>query len=70
MLGTHPDIAFAVTKLAQYASNPSEDHLSKALHICRYLVGTQHYCLTYDRASGQGISACTDSDWASDALNH
>ena len=69
MLGTWPDIAFVVTKLAQYALNPSEDHLSKALHICRYLVGTQHYCLTYDRASGQGISACTDSDWASDPLN-
>ena len=69
MLGTRPDIAFAVTKLAQYASNPSEDHLSKVLYICRYLVGTQHYRLTYDGASGQGISACTDSDWASDPLN-
>ena len=69
MLGTRPDIAFAVTKLAQYASNPSEDHLGKALYICRYLVGTQHYRLTYDGASGQGISACTDSDWASDPLN-
>ena len=69
MLGTRPDIAFAVTKLAQYASNPSEDHLNKAFYICRYLVGTQHYHLTYDRASGQGISACTDSDWASDPLN-
>ena len=69
MLGTHPDIAFAVTKLAQYASNPSEDHLSKALYICHYLVGTQHYRLTYDGASGQGISVCTDSDWASNPLN-
>ena len=70
MLGTRPDIAFTVTKLAQYASNPSEDHLSKVLYICHYLVGTQHYHLTYDRASGQGISACTDSDWVSDPLNH
>jgi hypothetical protein len=66
MLGTRPDIAFAVTKLAQYAANPSEDHLNKALYICRYLVGTQNYRLTYDGGSGQGISACTDSDWASD----
>ena len=70
MLGTRPDIAFAVTKLAQYAANPSEDHLNKAFYICRYLVGTQHYRLTYDGASGQGISACTDSDWVSDPLNH
>ena len=69
MLGTRPDIAFAVTKLAQYALNPSEDHLNKALYICCYLVGTQHYRLTYDGASGQGILACTDSDWASDPLN-
>ena len=70
MLGTHPDIAFAVTKLAQYGSNPSEDHLSKMLYICCYLIGTQHYHLTYDGASGQGILACTDSDWASNPLNH
>ena len=66
MLGTRPDISFAVTKLAQHAANPSEDHLSKALYICRYLVGTSKYRLTYDGESGSGISACTDSDWASD----
>jgi hypothetical protein len=30
MLGTHPDIAFAVTKLAQFAANPSKEHLDKA----------------------------------------
>ena len=66
MLGTRPDIAYAVTKLAQYAANPSKDHLDKALYICRYLVGTQSYRMVYDSASGQGISACTDSDWALD----
>jgi hypothetical protein len=69
MLGTRPDISFAVTKLAQYSTNPSEDHLSKALYICRYLVGTQNYRLTYDGASSQGLNATTDSDWASDATN-
>ncbi len=66
MLGTRPDIAYAVTKLSQFAANPSEDHLSKALYICRYLVGTKSYSLVYDRASGLGLTACTDSDWASD----
>jgi len=69
MLGTRPDIAFAVTKLVQFAANPLKDHLDKALYICRYLVGTQHYHLTYDGASGQGLSACTDSDWASDTTS-
>jgi len=66
MLGTRPDITFAVTKLAQYAANPSKEHLDEALYICRYLVRTPNYRLTYDCSSGQGLSACTDSDWASD----
>ena len=66
MLGTRPDIAFAVTKLAQFAARPSEEHFNKALYICRYLRGTSKYCLTYDGTSGEGLLACTDSDWASD----
>jgi len=64
MLGTHPDIAFAVTKMSQFTANPSEEHLSKALYICRYLVGTADYSLTYGR-SRDGIIAYADSDWGS-----
>ena len=26
MIGTHPDIAFVVTKLAQFSANPSQEH--------------------------------------------
>jgi hypothetical protein len=26
MIGTRPDIAFAVTKLAQFSANPSQEH--------------------------------------------
>jgi hypothetical protein len=55
MLGTRPDIAFAMTKLSQHAANPSEDHLSRALYICCYLLGTLDYVLqlwtTYDAAT-------------------
>ena len=66
MLGTCLDIAFAVTKLAQHAANLSKEHLKQALYICRYLVSTSKYQLMYDGMSGEGISACTDSDWALD----
>jgi Reverse transcriptase (RNA-dependent DNA polymerase) len=66
MLGTCPDIAFAVTKLSQHAANPSEDHLSRALYICCYLLGTLDYALVYDRPSDGGLEAYVDSDWASD----
>jgi len=66
MLGTRPDIAFAVTHLSHHAANPSQDHLSKVLYICRYLIGTPNYSLVYNGGSGAGLIACTDSDWGSD----
>ena len=65
MLGTRPDIAFAVTKLSQDASNPSKEHLDKALYICRYLLGTPNYALVYDGPEDGGLEAYADSDWAS-----
>lgn len=69
MLGTRPDIAFAVTKMAQHAANPTQDHLNRALHICRYLAGTADYALTYSGHSNKGLFACADSDWASNPVD-
>ena len=66
MLGTRPDIAFAVTKLSQHAANPTEDHLNRALYICHYLLGTANYSLVFDGPSDSGLMAYSDSDWASD----
>jgi hypothetical protein len=66
MLRTRPDIAYAVTKLSQYATNPSEEHLSRAYYICRYLVGTPNYALVYNGRGGDGLIGFADSDWASD----
>src|SRR5260370_6244361 len=65
MLGTRPDIAYAVVKLSQFAANPSEDHLNRAIYICRYLLGTPSYALVFDGKSNGGFVAYADSDWAS-----
>jgi len=62
MLGTHPDIAFAVTQLARYTANPFQDHLNKALYIYCYLARTQRYSMVYSGDSKLGIYACIDSD--------
>src|SRR6202012_3730016 len=64
MIGMRPDIAFAVTKMAQYATNPSEDHLNRAMYICHYLLGTSDYTGVFDGKSNGGIIAFADSDWA------
>lgn len=37
MLATRPDIAYAVTKLAQYASKPTQRHWNGILHVLKYL---------------------------------
>ena len=70
MLGTHPDIAQAVIKMLQFSSNPSKEHLQKALYIVQYLVGTKNLCIKYDGTSKAGFVAYSDIDWAGDHKTH
>lgn len=69
MLGTRPDIAYAVTKLAQFSANPSQEHIDKAKYIFRYLLGTKNYALIYNGKEQEGLIGYTDSDYAEDP-NH
>ena len=67
MLGTRPDIAFAVIKMSQFSSNPTEEHLQKALYIMRYLSSTKDLCIQYLATGNQnGLCAYFDIDWAGD----
>jgi len=70
MLGTQPDISFAVTQLAHYIANPSQDHLNRVYYICHYLVSTQNYALVYRGDSKLRVYACIDSNWTSNPDNH
>ena len=66
MLGTCLNIAFAVTKLLQFAANPLQEHLDKALYIVHYLASTMDYSMVFDGPSDSGLMAYADSDWALD----
>ena len=70
MLGTRLDIAFAVIKLARYASNPSEIHIIALKRILRYLKGSIYYNITYynniNNNEYKYISGYTDADYAGD----
>ena len=70
MIGTGPDIAFAVTHLSQFSTNPTKDHYKAAQHVCRYLVRTHDYKLVYTREEDKGLVTYTDSDWAADKIWH
>ena len=66
MLGTHPNLAYTIGKLAWFSANPSLEHLHALEHIFAYVNQTGHYCLTY-LADGK-IFPCgyVNADFASD----
>ena len=64
MLGTRPDIAFTVIWMSQFCSNPSQEHLSRALYIVRYLGSTKNLALQFNGANHNGFLGYTDSNWA------
>ena len=68
MLGTRPDIAFAVGVLSKYCANPGCAHWDKAVHVLQYLAGTKSHRLSYNGNNSDDLSpiilAYTDLDWA------
>ena len=46
---TRPDIAYAVSKLSRYTSNPNGDHWKGIVRVLRYLRYTRDYGLHYTR---------------------
>jgi hypothetical protein len=63
MLGTRPDIAYAVGAVSQYSSNPGRSHWTAVKRIFRYLKGTTNYALEYE-ASDSKLVGYSDADWA------
>jgi Reverse transcriptase (RNA-dependent DNA polymerase)/Integrase core domain len=66
MIGTRPDISFAVSKLSQFSSNPTQQHLKAAKHVLRYLAATKNNRLHYGLSDETEIYGYSDSDWAGD----
>ena len=63
MLGTRPDISYAVSKVSQYSTNPNHTHWTAVKRIFRYLAGTPNRGLYYGiQGNGTGY---TDADWGS-----
>ncbi|GJR75330.1 retrotransposon protein, putative, ty1-copia subclass [Tanacetum coccineum] len=65
MTGTRPDLAYAVSRLSRYTTNPSVVHwkaMTRVLHYLRYI---RYYGLHYDRDPAV-IEGYSDADWISD----
>ena len=65
---TRPDIAQAVSVVAQYATNFREIHCTAVKRILKYLRGTTDFALCYSSVStgNQVLLAYTDADYAGD----
>ena len=73
MLGTRPDIAFAVTCLSQFSSNFGAAHWTAVKRVLRYLRGTLDYGISYQgrpsipKADVNGVMVnligFCDADW-------
>jgi hypothetical protein len=63
---TRPDIAYAVTALSQYSSNPGPEHWSACKRVLRYLSGTRNYGLVYGKTDEDAIisTGYSDADYA------
>ena len=66
MTCTRLDLSYAVGKVLQYLSEPRQQHWVAGKRIVKYLRGTSHYELHYQKSEELGILAYSDADWASD----
>ena len=65
MLGTRPDIAYAVSVVSRYASNPNQSHWQAVKRILRYLRHSLDLRLTFSGPL-RPLAGYTDADWAGD----
>ena len=68
---TRPDITFAVNNIARFSSNPTTQHWTAVKRIFRYLKGTIHLGLLYERNGLKKlIIGYSDADWGGDCNDH
>lgn len=63
---TRPDIAFAVSAVAKFTANPTDQHWKEVKHILRYIPGTTNFGLLFNRSGSADCTGFSDADWAGD----
>lgn len=63
MLGTRPDIAYAVSQVSRFSANPTDKHWSAVQRIFRYLKAQPSLGLVY---RDEDLLGYTDANWARD----
>ena len=68
---SRPDIAFAVSKLCQFNSNPTATHLKAARRVLRYAFHTRNFSLKYhgDGSFKLELNGFADADYGSNLID-
>lgn len=61
-VGTRPDLANTVSKLAQFSNEPNQQHWAAAKRVLRYLAGTKDLGLVYTKTN-ESFFGYADADW-------
>jgi len=67
MLGTHPDLSYAIAALSRHTANPGPDHQRALERMFRYLQATSNHQLVLGHGSSGNstLLGYTDANWAS-----
>ncbi|KAL8096063.1 hypothetical protein AgCh_037136 [Apium graveolens] len=63
LTATRPDILNAVSVLSRFMHCASELHLKAAKRVIRYIKGTSHYGIKFQRSKNFKLVGYSDSDW-------
>ena len=63
---TRPDIAYAVSKLSRYISNPTDEHWTALLQVLGYVSHTKKYALRYGKHPPV-LEEYNDANWIADS---
>jgi hypothetical protein len=69
VIGTRPDISFAVQTLSQFMSNPGPAHWSAVKRVFRYLNGTRDLGIIYSKGGEVEPLAYSDDDWGANMID-
>lgn len=66
MVGSWPDLGYAVGLVSRYMGNPRRIHWEAVKWIMKYLAGTSSFCLNFTKNSNFRVESFCDADYARD----
>ncbi|WZZ11285.1 hypothetical protein YC2023_097206 [Brassica napus] len=66
MVGSRPDLGFAVGLISRFMSHPSRAHWEAVKWVLRYVAGNYEKCLVFKKSTEFRVEGFSDSDYSAD----